>query len=116
MTKIVPIEFSSGLRTVLQKYCAYRGWQRVAPKTASDTRLLIERAGSVEETIEGLKWFFSSKFCDHWVQEVRPELSLSFLIEHWDRYEIAKGEWKPRSNYYSFAAGVNEYAVMRGLF
>jgi len=109
MTKLV--EFSEGLRTVLQKYCEYRRWSSVAPETATGVRELITRAGSTEETLDGLHWFFTSKHCDDWVIDVRPELALSFLIDYWHRYEIYKAEFKPRRNYTS-QENLREYQLM----
>lgn len=109
-----PVEFSEGLRMVLQKYCGYRGWQTVSGKTAEDCRLLINRAGSVEDAIEGLQWFFSGKYVDDWIEQERPNLGLPFLISAFERFEIYRSEFRPRRNYFS-SAGLNEYAVMRGV-
>jgi hypothetical protein len=101
------------LKQVLTAYCRYRGWESVAPKTAEDVRLLIQRAGSVEDALEGLRWFFSSKWCDDWVCETRPDLGLPFLIENFERFEIYKAELPKRSFFSGFSQ--NEYALMRGV-
>lgn len=105
------VVISDGLRKVLQTYCSYRNWQSVSPETAEGIRTLITRAGTTEETLKGLRFFFESRYVDDWVKENRPNLGLPFLTQAWDRFEIHQAESKPfRDPIFSH---FNEYSLMR---
>lgn len=82
------MKVSPGLKKVLQKYCVYRKWESASKETLISLRELIERAGTVEEVMDGLWWFFEYKRADQYIIDKRPNLAINFLITCWHLYEI----------------------------
>ena len=110
---MTPPPISRGLSEVLQLYCQYRGWESASVESVKGIRELINRAGTIDETKDGLYWFFKSKYCDDYIKRERPNLPINFLIECWSRFQIADAEYKkPEWNPWKIP---NEYQILRAV-